>query len=73
MDNFAEYTVRALLFVAGLFTLPALSPAVATALVDYQLAVGVLALALLGAAGLLLRAVRREARWNNPRPSRQEP
>jgi hypothetical protein len=73
MDNFAEHTVRALLFVAGLLTLPALSPAVATALVDYQLVVGALALVLLGAAGLLLRAVRREARWNNPRPSRQEP
>lgn len=73
MDNFTERTVRALLFVAGLFTLPALSPAVAMALVDYQLVVGLLALTLLAAAALLLRAVRREAQWNNPQRSRQAP
>ena len=32
----------------------------------YQALMGVLALALLGVAAVLLRAARREARWNNP-------
>ena len=67
MDNLTELTVRALLFVAGLLALPALSPSAAAVLVDYQLVVGAVVLALLAAAAWLLRAGRREAQWNNPR------
>ena len=66
MDTLTERAVRILLFVTGVLTLPAVSPAAAAALVDYQLPLGLLALALLGVAALLLRAGRREARWDNP-------
>ena len=76
MDTLTERAIRTLLYVAGLFTLPALWPDLAMALADYRGLMGSLALALLGAAAVLLRAARREARWDNPglagRP-RQEP
>lgn len=76
MDTLTERAVRTLLFIAGLFTLPALAPEMALMLGGYQALMGVLALALLGVAAVLLRAARREARWNNPalaRQPRQEP
>ncbi|MCA0215493.1 MAG: hypothetical protein LCH79_20265 [Proteobacteria bacterium] len=66
MDTLTERAVRTLLFIAGLFTLPALAPDMALMLGGYQALMGVLALALLGVAAVLLRAARREARWNNP-------
>ncbi len=66
MDTLTERAIRTLLFIAGLITLPALAPDMALALQDYRGLIGLLALALLGAAALLLRAARREARWDNP-------
>lgn len=66
MDTLTERAIRTLLFIAGLFTLPALAPDMALALGGYQGPVGLLALALLGTAIWLLRAARREARWDNP-------
>jgi hypothetical protein len=76
MDNLTERAIRILLFIAGLFTLPALAPDMALALGGYQALVSLLALALLGAAAWLLRAARRESRWDNPhlaKPRRQDP
>ena len=55
--------------------LPALAPDMALMLGGYQALMGVLALALLGVAAVLLRAARREARWNNPalaKPPRED-
>jgi len=76
MDTLTERAIRTLLFIAGLFTLPALAPDIALALGGYQALVSLLALALLGASAWLLRAARREARWDNPhlaKPRRQDP
>lgn len=76
MDTLTERAVRTLLFIAGLFTLPALAPDVVLALGGYQALAGLLALALLGVSAWLLHTARREARWDNPRlekPRRQDP
>lgn len=76
MDTLTERAIRTLLFIAGLFTLPALAPDMAHTLGGYQGLMGLLALVVLGVAALLLRAARREARWDNPARTqrhRQEP
>lgn len=71
MDTLTERAIRTLLFIAGILTVPALAPDMALALADYRGLLGLLALALLGVTALLLRAARREARWDNPAPARR--
>ena len=56
MDTLTERAVRILLFVTGVLTLPAVSPAAAAALVDYQLPLGLLAPGPVGAANRVDRA-----------------
>ena len=57
MDTLTERAVRTLLFIAGLFTLPALAPDMALMLGGYLALMGVLALALLGVAAYQVEAV----------------